>query len=471
MYTAFVIDDDAIIVDALCLQIPWDELQVSHVERIYTSAGLAERIIKENPYLVFIDIELDVSSGLDVLSQCRKHGSQSIFVIVSAHDDFHYAHSAINLGAMYYLLKPIIPSDISVLTEKIKHILKTPKEDISEHLTSSSEFKNYLLANFESDTSYRFLVCSLNAPLLKELRVFLTPTLIKQYKMGTNRFLFILLNQQLDANTLNMLNKFAVDNTLCLGLSAPFTKTKRFFDFFREANTLSYQDFITQAGGLVQPAEIALDSFYKILDSLNTSIESQSSENLIQIFNDLPSVFFDNNYTMFHVLLLYHALMNKINALYEQNIFPNYQMREEDIVIYSRTFTELCNELSENINSLFSASRTGNAIMGSSAWNRIEAYLNENYSRKLSAPEVANALYISTTTLYNSIKQNTGNTFIEYLTLRRIKKAKELLIETSMSITDIAESIGIRDIFYFSKVFKKETGMGATAFRKFHQSQ
>jgi len=170
-------------------------------------------------------------------------------------------------------------------------------------------------------------------------------------------------------------------------------------------------------------------------------------------------------------LLLYHTLMNKIDTLYEQNIFPSYQMREEDMVMYFGTFTELCNELSENINSLFSASRPNNAVMESSTWNRVEAYLDENYFRKLSAPEVAKNLYISTTTLYNTIKQNTGNTFIEYLTIRRIKKAKELLIETSMSITDIAESIGIKDIFYFSKVFKKETGVGATAFRKAHQNQ
>ena len=53
-----------------------------------------------------------------------------------------------------------------------------------------------------------------------------------------------------------------------------------------------------------------------------------------------------------------------------------------------------------------------------------------------------------------------------YLTDLRIQKAKLLLRTSNLSIAHIAESIGYRDHFYFSRVFKKETGLSPTLYRR-----
>lgn len=63
-------------------------------------------------------------------------------------------------------------------------------------------------------------------------------------------------------------------------------------------------------------------------------------------------------------------------------------------------------------------------------------------------------------------KQNTGETFIEYLTGVRIGKAKELLHNTTLKFYEIAEQVGYKDPNYFSILFKKHTGMTPKDYRE-----
>lgn len=55
--------------------------------------------------------------------------------------------------------------------------------------------------------------------------------------------------------------------------------------------------------------------------------------------------------------------------------------------------------------------------------------------------------------------------FTEYLTSERLKIAKDLLITTNLSVTDIAYLLTYNDPTYFMRVFKKATGMTCTDFR------
>ena len=74
-------------------------------------------------------------------------------------------------------------------------------------------------------------------------------------------------------------------------------------------------------------------------------------------------------------------------------------------------------------------------------------------------------LYISERTLYYLFKTNAQETFLEFLTRYRIDKAKYFLLTTTMSISQVAESVGIKDHYYFSRVFKKHTGLTPLQFR------
>ena len=71
-----------------------------------------------------------------------------------------------------------------------------------------------------------------------------------------------------------------------------------------------------------------------------------------------------------------------------------------------------------------------------------------------------NANYLS-----HLYKRETGKAFTSYLKEYRINKAKELLLNTKLSISDIAYDVGFNDAHYFTICFKEVTGVTPTKFR------
>ena len=73
---------------------------------------------------------------------------------------------------------------------------------------------------------------------------------------------------------------------------------------------------------------------------------------------------------------------------------------------------------------------------------------------------------ISGNYLSRLVKKSTGRSVGAWIDIVRIQRAKRLLSETRLPIIDIAATTGIEDQSYFSRIFKKETGLTPSAFRK-----
>lgn len=93
-------------------------------------------------------------------------------------------------------------------------------------------------------------------------------------------------------------------------------------------------------------------------------------------------------------------------------------------------------------------------------------YMEEHFTDpELSLNEVASQVNLSASHFSSVFSQETCQTFKEYLTEIRIKKAKELLRSTPLRSSDIAYQVGYNDPHYFSSVFKKNTGLSPIEFR------
>lgn len=93
-------------------------------------------------------------------------------------------------------------------------------------------------------------------------------------------------------------------------------------------------------------------------------------------------------------------------------------------------------------------------------------YINLNYSQQISLQSISEEFHMSESHISNLIKKRSGKKFSEHLTLARITKAQELLSSSNLSIEDIAEEVGYVDAFYFSRVYKKATGLSPSEFRR-----
>lgn len=95
----------------------------------------------------------------------------------------------------------------------------------------------------------------------------------------------------------------------------------------------------------------------------------------------------------------------------------------------------------------------------SETFNRITDYLERHLTEPLTIDQICRDNLISRSLLQKICKQKTSLGVIEYLSHLKINAAKEMIRTSRMNFTQIAESLGYTSIHYFSRQFKKVTGM------------
>lgn len=93
-------------------------------------------------------------------------------------------------------------------------------------------------------------------------------------------------------------------------------------------------------------------------------------------------------------------------------------------------------------------------------------YIREHYKDDIDFSLLSSKMGFSSAYLTKLFNKYVGETPLKYLTDIRIQAAKHLLSNTSLPIREVGEKVGYPDQFYFSKTFRKQTGMNPTAYRK-----
>ena len=96
----------------------------------------------------------------------------------------------------------------------------------------------------------------------------------------------------------------------------------------------------------------------------------------------------------------------------------------------------------------------------------IADYISDHYAEPITLDGLAGIFYLSKFYLSRSFKEVTGYGVNEYVNILRTKRAKQLLEETSLSISEIAATVGYESITYFEKVFKTYMSISPLKYRK-----
>ena len=97
-----------------------------------------------------------------------------------------------------------------------------------------------------------------------------------------------------------------------------------------------------------------------------------------------------------------------------------------------------------------------------------QAYIEEHCDQRLSLQDVAGHCYVSQWHLSKLLNRHLDRSFYDLLNAVRVRRAKQLMADPALRISEVAEQVGYTDTAHFSRVFKKLEGVSAGEWRNLH---
>jgi AraC-like DNA-binding protein/ligand-binding sensor protein len=135
-------------------------------------------------------------------------------------------------------------------------------------------------------------------------------------------------------------------------------------------------------------------------------------------------------------------------------------------ILDSRSIEELTENLYGIIDRMSSQFFSFQGVRHASALRKAERFVWENYTRKISLQEIANASGLSAPYFSTIFKEEMGENLSTYLNHLRVEKAEVMLAGSSLSLSEIADACGFEDQSWFSKIFKSFTRMSPGKYRE-----
>lgn len=151
-----------------------------------------------------------------------------------------------------------------------------------------------------------------------------------------------------------------------------------------------------------------------------------------------------------------------INQILNQN--TNYIAEIESFQSLEKLSVWLSNIISRFINYVFEF----NAIKHADVIYKITTYIKSNYMHKISLADISEHVYLSKMYVSKIFKEEMKITLSGYINKIRIEKSKALLLDSSLSIVDVANIVGYEDQSYFTKVFKSIMGVSPGKYKEKH---
>lgn len=444
------------------------------------------------------DIRLMGMNGLELLQRIKTVHPYLITIIMSCHEDFSYARKALELGVDAYLLKQEIgKDDLPILIKeqyKLKHKF-VPEELFTQEVLRDETKKVGFGEVFQvgyfvmraPDEPYNATKDEMNLYMVTEI----FQTLLNHYQIGKcflhhDTEVLCLFSADDKSQLKSMTEKIHLffgeaaanihnyfNKNLYMILSESYYNLKETKQY--------YQDTISNAIYTIYYEKSAMIDL-KCIKSVDRCKEKPVLRlNLSGFFSDTwksmekekikfficrckmdgssPDDFKDQLIRYFNSLE-YH-LDESYNGTSFEDIFikdkiPNhYEIRRYNNCASLETFLLDC--LDEIV--AYMQKKTG-------SFHIIEQYVCNHYAEPITLSDVATKFHMNTGYFCQYFKKNKGINYIQFINQIRIDKAKELLLQTSLSTEQISEQVGIVNVNYFFRLFKKNTGMTVGEYRK-----
>lgn len=517
MYKVLIVDDEVLLRVGLKTTINWEEAGFTVVAEAANGEQGYEQYKKHEPDVVITDIRMPQKDGLWLVEEIRRENPYIPILVLTCLDEFSYARNALKVGADDYILKSEVEDEelLSILSgvkkkldklykdKEISQTASISKNDIRRMLFNDlvkSEFHidGILQDRFEvidvplHDTRFMFVSISVSKDhsqlfdkQVNQAVISLFINLLEDreisylYHIVCSRYHFLLSSSQLGISELK--HVFLSANQ---GAQQYFDKALYivFTDTFEECGMLNdwHNEFLDKSEVMfyIEDPSLYLENAKNIhFEELNSfelkkkysqmlMIDSIMKENL-----EGTKEFVDEMYKYFKakrahpnsIKMFFTDLMNHLFDHYEQLLSSGTNKLDHNHyhfeIINATSLKETCGIMEQMLIGFIEQMRQYVQNNSQLLTNQAVNYIKQNYDKKISLKDVAESLNLSKQYLCSIFKKETGENVSFYINKLRIEKAKMLLHKKDRKIKEIFEEVGYSNQQYFSKVFKKMTGM------------
>jgi two-component system, response regulator YesN len=133
MYRVLIVDDDRLGRKGIISMMPWEKYNMIVVGEAQNGEKALEFLAQTPVDVLFVDLDMPVMDGITLMEKSRAIYPRLIYVVLTFHEDFHYAQSALRIGAIDYISKLEMESIdcdqlLKRISEKVEDIMK--KQDV-----------------------------------------------------------------------------------------------------------------------------------------------------------------------------------------------------------------------------------------------------------------------------------------------------------------------------------------------------
>ena len=520
-----IVDDDVAIIEVIKDTVNWDKLGIDEVDTAYDAETAKKKMMEKAADIVISDIEMPGESGLDLLRWFRDKEMPGKFLLLTSHENFQYATQAVRYHAEEYLMKPFNLDVVEMALQKIAWEIR--KEWEQHRLTyeewaerNRREVKRTFWLNLFSGRARHT-----RKEIQRELeRVSLTMDMEKPCRLVISR----VTNMEEDIETYGReLEMFMLENMhselLCgtpesediisfeqreygsfvviCGEMDPVEIKNRCTELIKKIENLLE---CTLTCCISRPCRI--DEFYEVYhrngDLLSKNIVyygeafwEEQAANMEQgqaltlqlpqmegyLENGDKKAFLDSLKKIMNVelrqKLLNREMLKRITGEIQQAVYAHLakqgiqvsQLLGDEMSLRimekaDQSVTDMLRWVDYLLDRVFGYEeelRKSQTIV-----EKINLYVREHYREDIGRNEIGAYFYLAPEYLAKMYKKKTGKNLKDYINEYRLDKAKELLYDEGVRVSDVAAEVGFSNFSYFSTLFKKYTGVTPNEFRK-----
>lgn len=490
-----IVDDEYIIRQGIEYILDWEKEGFQIVGEASNGEEALQKMEEFHPHIVLSDIVMPKLDGIDLTRIIQQKYPDCKVIILSSYSDFEYVKNTFQSGAVDYILKPTLNPEqlLSVLKKAAASIPSlTIQSDHAQRL--STQLSQYILGftttldqstmsiDFPETNHYVFMS---NLKFMKdqarlksffEERLFMEKQQLHPCVMQLpNDCLLALINTSLErAQVKAMLSAFIASDPILneegfFVLSTAFTQLEQLKQAYELSNTQLRNRFYFQH-----------IPFYEeqtpIKDSIKFDQRQYSAKlDTLQLHEAITLLMAYIQEVIAHQAISEGELKSFTgNALYTLiSVLEEHDLNEESVrhfklhcinllesAVFAQDFLVQLSAICEDFQIIFK-----NYELDQNS-NQIMQYLYDHYDEPITLQYLADRFGFSYNYLSTYFSTQSKETFIECLNRIRIEKACSLLNQPGSVISEVGSAVGYSDHSYFCKVFKKQTGMTPSEYKK-----